>query len=111
MAVVNLNDDFFKKLNTKEAYHVDNSHMTEFWDTLKEQISTQFIQDFGIQDLLDRMHLGDLSQYKDGGDVSTIHNARSGVFVDEEHARRFGEKFDRSNYEGRTIKDSKKFVR
>lgn len=106
MVSVDFDNSFFERLNTQEAYRVDDRHMTEFWNVLKSQISVQFIQDFGIQSLLDRMHLGALSQYKDGGDVSTLHNARSGVFIDEEHARRFNESYDRKNYEGRVIKDN-----
>lgn len=94
-------DDFYKKLNTRKAYKVKEQQMDNFWVVLRNQLKDQVIQNFGIQSILSSLNLGGLSQYKEGGDVSTIHNAQEGVFVDSEHETRFNKSYNRKNYEGR----------
>lgn len=101
---IDLKDDFFKRLNTKDDYS-NNDNLNEFWKILREQISSDFIQKFGIQVILDKMRLGNLEQFKDGGDVSTIRNAENGVFVDLDHKKQYEKEFNRKDYEGRIIKD------
>ncbi|WOY88876.1 hypothetical protein R7892_09355 [Ligilactobacillus murinus] len=97
-----LEDDFFKNMNTKDEYNTDNQQMESFWSVLKNQLTTETVQRFGIEKVLNALEgTGGLSDYKDGGNVSTIHNAKNGVFVDSEHERRFNAAYDRKNYEGR----------
>lgn len=97
-----LENDFFKKMNTKEEYRTDSQQMESFWKVLKKQLTTETIQRFGIEHVLNMIEgTGGLSEYKDGGNVSTIHNAKQGIFVDQEHERRFNAAYDRKNYEGR----------
>lgn len=102
---IELDDDFFKKLNTDSAYRIKADQTTDFWKTLRKQLGTQVIQEFGIQDILDRMNLGNVTQYKEGGDVSTVHNADNGVFVDDKHQRRYQKAYNRKDYEGRQTND------
>lgn len=102
---LNLNDDFFIKLNTNAGYHTDIKRMNDFWGDLRQQTTEQIIQGFGIQELLNQLNLGGFAQYKDGGDFSTVHNAENGYFVDEEHKRRYREAYNRKNYEGRIYVD------
>lgn len=97
-----LNDDFFKRLNTQDAFCLEKKTMNEFWNSISEQVIQQIIQRFQIGDLV--KGIGNLEEYKDGGDVSTLHNADNNVFIDQEHERRYKQSFDRKNYEGR--KDS-----
>ncbi|QCQ04654.1 hypothetical protein FAX13_08540 [Ligilactobacillus animalis] len=97
-----LEDDFFKNMNTKDEYNTDNQQMESFWSVLKNQLTTETVQRFGIEKVLNALEgTGGLSDYKNGGNVSTIHNAKNGVFVDSEHERRFNAAYDRKNYEGR----------
>lgn len=97
-----LENDFFKKMNTKEEYRTNSQQMESFWKVLKKQLTTETIQRFGIEHVLNMIEgTGGLSEYKDGGNVSTIHNAKQGIFVDQEHERRFNAAYDRKNYEGR----------
>lgn len=97
-----LEDDFFKNMDTKDEYNTDNQQMESFWSVLKNQLTTETVQRFGIEKVLNALEgTGGLSDYKDGGNVSTIHNAKKGVFVDNEHERRFNATYNRKNYEGR----------
>ena len=97
-----LEDDFFKKMNSDEEYRTNTQQMESFWVVLKKQLTTETIQRFGIEHILNKLEgVGGYSDYKEGGNVSTIHNAKNGVFVDEEHERRFNSPYDRKNYEGR----------
>lgn len=97
-----LENDFFKKMNTKEEYRTNSQQMESFWEVLKKRLTTETIQRFGIEHVLNMIEgTGGLSEYKDGGNVSTIHNAKQGIFVDQEHERRFNAAYDRKNYEGR----------
>ena len=97
-----LEDDFFKNMDTKDEYNTDNQQMESFWSVLKNQLTTETVQRFGIEKVLNALEgTGGLSDYKDGGNVSTIHNAKKSVFVDNEHERRFNATYNRKNYEGR----------
>lgn len=97
-----LEDDFFKNMDTKDEYNTDNQQMESFWSVLKNQLTTETVQRFGIEKVLNALEgTGGLSDYKDGGNVSTIHNAKKGVFVDNEHERCFNATYNRKNYEGR----------
>lgn len=97
-----LEDDFFKKMNSDEEYRTNTQQMESFWGVLKKQLTTETVQRFGIEHILNKLEgVGGYSDYKEGGNVSTIHNAKNGVFVDEEHERRFNSPYSRKNYEGR----------
>lgn len=96
-----LEDDFFRKLNTEEAFHVEETQMESFWNVLSQQVSTQVISQFGIGRLLDLAEIGDTDSYLTGGAVSTVHNAENDVFVSKEHQKRYNAAYDRKNYEGR----------
>lgn len=101
-----LADDFFRKLNTEEAYHIEKEHIEKFWNTLAQQVSTQVITQFGIGRLLDLAQLGDTDSYINGGSVSTLHNAAADVFISKNHEARYKAAYDRQNYEGRKINDA-----
>ena len=89
-------------MNSDEEYKTNTQQMESFWSVLKKQLTTETIQRFGIEHILNKLEgVGGYSDYKEGGNVSTIHNAKNGVFVDEEHERRFNSPYDRKNYEGR----------
>lgn len=102
-----LEDDFFSKLNTEEAYHIEDEHVERFWSVLSQQISSQVITQFGIGRLLDLAQLGDTDSYIKGGAVSTVHNADDDVFISKNHETRYKAIYDRQNYEGRKISDTK----
>lgn len=103
--VIDLNNDFYQKLNTDKGYRINDNQIENFWNILDTQLKEQVVQSFGIQTILDKLNLGSLSQYKEGGNVSTLNNAHKGVFVDDEHARRFNKSYNRKDYEGRKGSD------
>ena len=43
-----LEDDFFKNMDTKDEYNTDNQQMESFWSVLKNQLTTETVQRFGI---------------------------------------------------------------
>lgn len=66
--------------------------MSGLLETIKRDIRVNLISQFGLSRFYDN--------FKDGGAVTTLHNARNGVFANEEDERRFNKKFDRKDYEG-----------
>ncbi|MGO4927830.1 hypothetical protein ACTQ45_11435 [Fundicoccus sp. Sow4_D5] len=104
--IIFLEDDFFNKLNTEEAYHLEAKHFDDFWQVLSQQVSTQVVNQFGIGRLLDLGRLGDSDSYSIGGSVSTVHNAENDVFVSSEYSSRYNASYDRRNYEGRKISET-----
>lgn len=96
-------DDFFEKLNTSEAYRVDEEKMESFWEILSKEILSQTDERFYIGDVLKKVKSDNYYDYgKKGAGVSTVHNAENKIFIDAEHERRYGTEFNRKNYEGRT---------
>lgn len=75
---------------------------SEFWSVLSEEFKSEIRQ---------RFNLSNFQDIPDGGNISTIHNAKNNVFVDDEHKERFNKSFDRKNYEGsgeRTLHNQRK---
>ncbi|WEV56801.1 hypothetical protein [Ligilactobacillus acidipiscis] len=97
-------DDFYEKLNTDEAYLTNDVQMDNFWKVIGKQVMSETENRFVIGDILKKVQSDttkDYDYYHTGGGVSTVHNAKKGIFIDEEHKERFNRQFDRKNYEGR----------
>ena len=50
-----LEDDFFKNMDTKDEYNTDNQQMESFWSVLKNQLTTETVQRFGIEKVLNAL--------------------------------------------------------
>ena len=73
-------------MKKKKVKEVSNKLLDEY----KEIVITQIINQFGIGQLIDG--------YKDGGNVSTEHNAKKGIFADEETKARYTREYKHSDY-------------
>lgn len=107
-----LADDYFRRQQHPE-YQLTDQRMDSLWETVGKQVKDAMVDRFDIRELLAYIKKVPYkpSSYKDGGGVSTVHNAEKGVFVDEEHQRRYQQEFDRKHYEGRgelTLKKQRK---
>jgi len=71
--------------------HIKESHIKQLLDKYKETVGTTIIQQFGLGPFFDN--------FKDGGNVTTLHNAENGVFANNQDAERYNQSFDRKNYE------------
>lgn len=83
------------------------------WTILTDEFRSEVAARYHLQTLLDAdvFHIGTNHRFKDGGNISTIHNAKNGVFVDEEHQQRFEKEYSRKDYEGsgkRTLSEQRK---
>jgi hypothetical protein len=103
----NLSDSFERNLRTAETTQitldekiklaksirsqVGNSHVSNLLNEYKESIATNLIQTFGLGPFF--------HENRKGGNVTTLQNARKGVFANSEDKTRFTEKFNRKNYE------------
>ena len=71
--------------------HIKENHIKQLLDKYKETVGTTIIQQFGLGPFFDN--------YKDGGNVTTLHNAETGIFANNQDAERYNQSFDRKNYE------------
>lgn len=73
------------------------------WEVLTDEFQNQVVTKYHLQQLLDAdlLNLGTSHHFKDGGNISTQHNANNGVFVDSEHERRYNKDYSHKDYEGR----------
>lgn len=97
-------DDFYEKLNTNEAFQIDDDQMDNFWKVIIGQVMFETENRFALGDILENLKSNTSVGYdydQVGGGVSTLHNAKKNIFVDEDHRERYQKKFDRKNYEGR----------
>lgn len=67
------------------------NHVLELLAKYKETTLNTLISQFGLGPLFD--------SYRNGGNVTTLHNAGKGIFADEATSERYTEAFDRKNYE------------
>ncbi|MFR4253700.1 MAG: hypothetical protein ACLT1C_10025 [Weissella confusa] len=69
------------------------------WTILTDEFRSEVAARYHLQTLLDAdvFHIGTNHRFKDGGNISTIHNAKNGVFVDEEHQQRFEKEYSRKD--------------
>jgi len=72
-------------------HNVQEHNIKDLLEQYKDTIATTIIQQFGLGMFFD--------QYKDGGNVTTLHNAKQGVFANDEDNARFNQDYDRKNYE------------
>ena len=80
--------------------HIKENHIKQLLDKYKETVGTTIIQQFGLRPFFDN--------YKDGGNVTTLHNAETGVFANNQDAERYNQSFDRKNYEKIFLRREKK---
>ncbi|GAB2494234.1 hypothetical protein GCM10008929_16970 [Alkalibacterium psychrotolerans] len=64
-------------------------------DQIGDEIQNNIITQFGLSHIYD--------DYKKGGVVDTVHNARQDIFTSAEREERFKEGYNHKNYEGRII--------
>lgn len=98
-----LKDSYFTENN---EFTLQKTKMTDFWKTIISEVSQTTLQRFGIEHLVNKVDgFGGLNDFKDGGDISTVHNADKGVFVDDEHRQRYQLIYNKDTrkkyYEGR----------
>lgn len=84
-----LKDDFFSKAKSQK-YEVKEGLMDEFFGDVKEQVSTNIIQNFGIGPLLEK--IAPATGFQDGGNVDTIRNVENGMELKSKAARERFEK-------------------
>lgn len=68
-------------VDVKDAPKMDDSHLKILLEQYKEIAITKVIQEFGLGPFL--------NDYRAGGNVTTLHNARAGVFAEDETKQRF----------------------
>lgn len=71
--------------------------VVELFEQVKKEIASNILTQFGLSQFYDN--------FQKGGSVTTLHNARANVFPGEngEDQKRFNNKFDRTNYEGKKL--------
>lgn len=94
-----IKNKMFSEENLKQV-NVPEDSVEDFWHVLSSQVKSQIISQFGLAVILDNLGLGGVNDFKDGGEISTVHNAENGVFTDQEHKQRYEKKFNRKDYEG-----------
>lgn len=87
-----LRDEDFTTIFVKRDTNIS---ISELVSDIQEEIKTNIITEFGLSQIYDN--------YKDGGMMTTVHNARQGIFAEEEDRERFERTFNRKDYEGRAI--------
>ncbi|MNW41844.1 hypothetical protein D3C74_189980 [compost metagenome] len=70
---------------------LQNSHIKKLLLQYKETVLTTIISQFGLGPIFD--------SYKNGGNVTTLHNAEKGIFANKADEDQYTEAFDRGNYE------------
>lgn len=83
----NLIDNDFKEILLKKE-PIEEPVMDSLFEVCKKEIATQIISQFGLSQIYDN--------YKDGGNVTTMHNAKKGIYSDEEIKERFEKKYDQN---------------
>jgi hypothetical protein len=80
------------------------------WDEKKLDVLLSGCKTAVISSVLGPFGLGALASTwdKDGGNVSTVHNAKKGIFANEADEQRYNEAFDRKDYEKGTGNNFKK---
>ncbi|EEL47030.1 ECF transporter S component [Bacillus cereus] len=74
-----------------DTYKVEQGHIEKLVEEYKGVMLTTIINQFGLGPYLD--------SFKNGGNVTTLHNAQNDVFSNEADAGRYKESFNRKNYE------------
>lgn len=95
----NLIDNDFKELLFKKE-PIEDTVVDSLFEVCKKEITIQIISQFGLSQIYDN--------YKDGGNVTTMHNAKNGVYSDEEIKERFEKKYDQNLRKELYEKDFKK---
>ncbi len=80
----------FQTLFKAEAPKINIDELT---DGIRKDIISNLITQFGLSKIFDA--------YQHGGDVTTLHNAKKNVFANREDERRYTQKYEHKNYEGR----------
>ncbi|UYO62341.1 hypothetical protein LNN31_16350 [Acetobacterium wieringae] len=93
-----INDDFQEFLLKKSP--IEETVMDSLFETCKKEVAVQIISQFGLSQIYDN--------FKDGGNVTTMHNAQKGVFSDNEIKERFEKQYDQSLRKELYEKDFKK---
>ena len=92
-----LESQYMEALN---ALPEESPKMTaELLEQYKEIVITTMLQQFGLRNLVD---------LKDGGNVTTLHNARNNVFANQEDERRFKNPYNKETRKNIYEKDFSK---
>lgn len=91
-----LEDEFVEYFQIKES-HVSEIQLRDLLNEYKEIILQNIINQFGLGSLID--------VYKEGGNVTTLHNAKNNVFANDNDKDRFTYQYDRSEQRTRNMYD------
>ncbi|WP_051456998.1 hypothetical protein [Brochothrix campestris] len=86
-----LQNEEFKDLFQAQETKIEKTEIDSFMSECRREIGKSILQTFGLGMTYD--------QFKQGGNLTTLHNANNCVFANEEIKQQYTTKFDRKAYE------------